>query len=416
MNGDDVYLGGFKNADGRYVVLEARNVGCRDFTRLLAQLYTGEVDPPAGAMVRYPDYMYSFDYGTTIDSPIGHILFNQAVLMDYTPGDYKYFTYADDAEAAEQSVLGRDFIKLMKKRGWVLQPSMSAILQTNDDGTPAGVSLYFDKGGKVVRVNFGQYDRYSDLRIALSDNNKVLRVGGDSYESSITNADIFLEKHYFDDTREWQAGVCGMVVCGVPLYRFEVQSDLKPVTCSKAGEAIGSNEYEFGSELDTEYGYLSVNQLVQYTSAEFTTDDEQEISGEEAAVFAAANTAGGGVDVPFEADSVTKRTATAEGGYVSESVKWSQGYTKSLRICKIANGDALTAYGEEFGPENILPYRTTISNGTKKVRIVIAGAEVPAGAYWLYAISDDGNGKYTTVMSEGLSIEEFAKVLSDVYL
>lgn len=449
MNGDDVYLGGFKNADGRYVVLEARNVGCRDFTRLLAQLYTGEVDLPAGAMVRYPDYMYSFDYGTTIDSPIGHIWFNQAVLMDYTPGDYKYFTYADDAEAAEQSVLGRDFIKLMKKRGWVLQPSMSAILQTNDDGTPAGVSLYFDKGGKVARVNFGQYDRYSDLRIALSDNNKVLRVGGDSYESSITDADIFLEKHYFDDTREWQAGVCGMVVCGVPLYRFEVQSDIKPVTWSidtysadesdlmdivamalygaadrndlttigsKAGESIGSNGYEFGSELDTEYGYLSVNQLVQYPGAEFTTDDEQEISGEEVAEFIAANTAGGRVDVPFEADSVTKRTVTADGGYVSESVKWSQGDTKSLRIRKITNGDALTAYGEEFGPENILPYRTTISNGTKKVRIVIAGAKVPTGAYWLYAISDDGSGKYTTVMSEGLSVEEFVKVLADVYL
>lgn len=74
--------------------------------------------------MRYPDYAFNIDYGYQIDSPIGRIWFNQPALMDYAPADdIGYFKSADEAAEAEQSVLGRDFIKLMKKRGWVLQPA-----------------------------------------------------------------------------------------------------------------------------------------------------------------------------------------------------------------------------------------------------------------------------------------------------
>lgn len=451
MNGDNVYIGGFRNADGRYVVVEARNVGCRDFTRILAQLYTGEVDPPAGAMVRYPDYAFNIDYGYQIDSPIGRIWFNQPALMDYAPADdIEYFKSADEAAEAEQSVLGRDFIKLMKKRGWVLQPGESAVLQTNGDGAPAGVSLYFDKGGKVARVNFGQFDIYSDLRITLPDG-RVLRMGGDGYESSITSADVFMERHYLDISGDWQAGFCGRIDCGVPFYRFATASDSKLVawsveTCgadesdlmdiiamalygvsdsdhfslgSKVGEDFDISGYEYGSEFDTEYGYITPNPMVMYDDSDmrFTSDTgEQEISAEKAAVFAAANTPGGTVNVPFEADSVTKRTAAADGGYVSEGVTWKQGDTKLLKINFITNGDALPGYGEEFGTENIQPTRTWLDKTGKRVRVVAAGAKVPTGDYWLYAINDSDDGNYTTVTAKGLSIEEFAKILQEVYV
>lgn len=451
VNSDDVYIGGFKNADGKYIVVEAVNVGCRYFTRILAQLYTGEVDPPAGAMVRYPDCAFNIDYGYQIDSPIGRIWFNQTVLMDYDPADdIEYFKSADDAAEAERSVLGRDFIQLMKKRGWVLQPGESAVLQTNEDGAPAGVSLYFYNGFKVARVNFGQFDSFSDLRIELTDG-RVMRMGGDGYESSITNADVFQQKHYLDTSEEWQAGFCGRIDCSVPFYRFETAGDSNPVkwsveTCgadesdlmniiamalygasdsdhlsqgNKAGEDFDISGYEYGSEFDTEYGYITPNPMVMYDDSDmrFTSDTgEQEISAEKAAVFAAANTPGGTVSVPFEADTVTKRTAAADGGYVSEGVTWKQGDTKLLKINFITNGDALPGYGEEFGPENIQPTRTWLDKNGKRVRVVVAGARVPTGDYWLCAINDSEDNNYTTVTAKGLSIEEFAKVLFEVYV
>ena len=451
VSSDDVYIGGFKNADGKYIVVEAVNVGCRYFTRILAQLYTGEVDPPAGAMVRYPDCAFNIDYGYQIDSPIGRIWFNQTVLMDYAPADdIEYFKSADDAAEAERSVLGRDFIQLMKKRGWVLQPGESAVLQTNEDGAPAGVSLYFYNGFKVARVNFGQFDSFSDLRIELTDG-RVMRMGGDGYESSITNADVFQQKHYLDTSEEWQAGFCGRIDCSVPFYRFETAGDSNPVkwsveTCgadesdlmniiaialygasdsdhlskgNKVGEDFDISGYEYGSEFDTEYGYITPNPMVIYDDSDmrFTSDTgEQEISAEEAAVFAAENTPGGTVSVPFEADTVTKRTAAADGGYVSEGVTWKQGDTKLLKINFITNGDALPSYGEEFGPENIQPTRTWLDKTGKRVRVVAAGAKVPTGDYWLYAINDSEDNNYATVTAKGLSIEEFAKVLFEVYV
>lgn len=402
-------------------------------------------------MVRYPDCAFNIDYGYQIDSPIGRIWFNQPALMDYAPADdIEYFKSADEAAEAEQSVLGRDFIKLMKKRGWVLQPGDSAVLQTNGDGAPAGVSLYFDKGGKVARVNFGQFDIYSDLRITLPDG-RVLRMGGDGYESSITSADVFMERHYLDISGDWQAGFCGRIDCGVPFYRFATASASKLVawsveTCgadesdlmdiiamalygvsdsdhfsqgSKVGEDFDISGYEYGSEFDTEYGYITPNPMVRYDDSDmrFTSDTgEQEISAEKAAVFAAANTPGGPVNVPFEADSVTKRTAAADGGYVSECVTWKQGDTKLLKINFITNGDALPGYGEEFGTENIQPTRTWLDKTGKRVRVVAAGAKVPTGDYWLYAINDSDDGNYTTVTAKGLSIEEFAKILQEVYV
>ena len=159
--------------------------------------------------------------------------------------------------------------------------------------------------------------------------------------------------------------------------------------------------------------------MVRYDDSDmrFTSDTgEQEISAEKAAVFAAANTPGGPVNVPFEADSVAKRTAAADGGYVSEGVTWKQGDTKLLKINFITNGDALPGYGEEFGTENIQPTRTWLDKTGKRVRVVAAGAKVPTGDYWLYAINDSDDGNYTTVTAKGLSIEEFAKILQEVYV
>lgn len=99
------------------------------------------------------------------------------------------------------------------------------------------------------------------------------------------------------------------------------------------------------------------------------------------------------MNVPFEADSVTKRTAAADGGYVSECVTWKQGDTKLLKINFITNGDALPGYGEEFGTENIQPTRTWLDKTGKRVRVVAAGAKVPTGDYWLYAINDSDERK-----------------------
>ena len=57
--------------------------------------------------------------------------------MDYAPADdIEYFKSADEAAEAEQSVLGRDFIKLMKKRGWVLQPGESAVYRPTATALP----------------------------------------------------------------------------------------------------------------------------------------------------------------------------------------------------------------------------------------------------------------------------------------
>lgn len=458
VQGDDVYLGGFKNADGKYIVVSAQNVGCRAFAKILAQLYTGQTDPQGSDFSDYPAYSYDLEYHSNVDVPFGRILLNRAVQDDYTPrSDFEYFTSADEAVSAEQSVIDRDFTGLMDKRGWKLDPEQSAILAKNADGTPAGVSLYFTNGDKAARVNFGQYDRYADLRITLPGS-KTLRPGGDGYESSITNADIYLKQHYFDTSAEWQAGICGRISNGVPYYRFETSNQIKPViwsvdTCGAdesevmdivamalygqadrnasfseaVGEDITALAYDLGMECDTQYGFITPNPLVSYyCQPNYSRSDvyphgltsdtgELDISAEEAAVFIAANTAGS-VAVPFEADGVTMRSITADGGYSSESVTYSLGDVKSLRICKINNGDALAAYGEEFGPDNIMPYRTTLNYNGKRTRIVTAGAKVPTGEYWLYAISDGGNGKYTTVTAKGLSIEEFAKVLAEVYL
>lgn len=62
---------------------------------------------------------------------------------------------------------------------------------------------------------------------------------------------------------------------------------------SKVGEDFDISGYEYGSEFDTEYGYITPNPMVRYDDSDmrFTSDTgEQEISAEKAAVFAAANT------------------------------------------------------------------------------------------------------------------------------
>ena len=41
---------------------------------------------------------------------------------------------------------------------------------------------------------------------------------------------------------------------------------------------------------------------------------------------------------------------------------------------------------------------------------------MPTGDYWLYAINDSDDGNFTTVTAKGLSIEEFAKILQEVYV
>lgn len=66
MFGKEIYLGGFRNADGRYVAVEARNIGCRAFAKVLAQLYTGSIDPPAvhsSEQTQYRFESYSYDLG-----------------------------------------------------------------------------------------------------------------------------------------------------------------------------------------------------------------------------------------------------------------------------------------------------------------------------------------------------------------
>ena len=101
---------------------------------------------------------------------------------------------------------------------------------------------------------------------------------------------------------------------------------------SKVGEDFDISGYEYGSEFDTEYGYITPNPMVRYDDSDmrFTSDTgEQEISAEKRRYLLRQIRPAGTVNVPFEADSVTKRTAAADGGYVSEGVTWKQGEYKT---------------------------------------------------------------------------------------
>lgn len=463
IEGGDCSLGGFRTANGWYVIVESRNCEMREFARILAALYSNTAEPAAIAQADYPGLSYNISgFLSDGDIPgIGWCYYNEIRLDDYSPdlSGTVYFGSVEEALSAERKLLGYSGAEVLTgEYGWTLVPEESAVLKYDTDGEISEITLFFTKDGCEVRMSASSEGAtYNEPRITLPGG-KVIRIAGSGYESSILTRETIENMNYLENSEFYQAGFGGRYDGGVPYYCFRTSGfkvggydyDMFYMIDSKGleeadflnvfqalyygrgrgavyGEYAGEGEAPDKAEyVELSLGSLNENPLYIYPDPEFTSDTgETAITAEQAQEF--LKQFPGTPEIPFEVKSVGFRRCTAQGGYVSESVTF-YGDTQSMRLCHIINGAALTGYGEKYGPGVANPeasYFSLNDNYPKGSDVICAHAKLKDGTDVRFGIFrnkielDDSGSEVShiySVTTENIGALEFVEAVKHTFI
>ncbi len=449
--GNENYIAGFTTDDGRYVVLQTCNTGLQTFAETLAKLFTNDPSPAKLCEAEYPPRAFALGLPDLIyETATGQYEAGDVELHDYTPiPDTVYFTTAHEALAAAEKLGGKGASVLAEE--WTLIPEKSGVTRY-ENGEPAELAIYFTNGDKELLVGMSTMcymDTDTELRMPLPDGRKMDKVPGYYvYECTMFRKEALDNMLYMDPEMAYKAGICGRMVNETEYFHAETDGtagiaymiDSKGLSAEEAIDALAVMAYQqenpefigkydgsnqpfhgrFGYALWHKFdcGVVNVNELSFYGKPQFDSDSgEQETTAAEAQRFLEENSIT--VELPFQPETVTRRSCATNEGYTSEAVTYRSG-DKSVRLNVIENGASMYAYGEQYGVGRLEPDVCIMSSYQRDITLchpVVSAGTLAYGKEICFGIfSDSATGKFYTVTTENVSLEEFSDVLGQVYL
>lgn len=449
--GNENYIAGFTTDDGRYVVLQTCNTGLQTFAETLAKLFTNDPSPAKLCEAEYPPRAFALGLPDLIyETATGQYEAGDVELHDYTPSsDTVYFTTAHEALAAAEKLGGKGASVLAEE--WTLIPEKSGVTRY-ENGEPAELAIYFTNGDKELLVGMSTMcymDTDTELRMPLPDGRKMDKVPGYYvYECTMFRKEALDNMLYMDPEMAYKAGICGRMVNETEYFHAETDGtpgiaymiDSKGLSAEEAIDALAVMAYQqenpefigkydgsnqpfhgsFGYALWHKFdcGVVNVNELSFYGKPQFDSDSgEQETTAAEAQRFLEENSIT--VELPFQPETVTRRSCATNEGYTSEAVTYRSG-DKSVRLNVIENGASMYAYGEQYGVGRLEPDVCIMSSYQRDITLchpVVSAGTLAYGKEICFGIfSDSATGTFYTVTTENVSLEEFSDVLGQVYL
>lgn len=220
INGNDVYMGGFRSGES-YVVVTTVNTGLRRFAELLAALCEDTAAPTVLQAAEYAEPTYTFRDFPDKTYEAGFVYYNpmRMSMPSDADSDAEYYTseselLADYARLAGNSDVHGN-IRLLTQNGWNLDVNNSMKMDFSADGVPRRVSLYFTNGSKTLIVKAGSSYYNDPQRITLSSG-KVMYLAGSGPESSLGSYEKVVQGK--ESSAFYQLSICGRTENGIPYH------------------------------------------------------------------------------------------------------------------------------------------------------------------------------------------------------